>query len=167
MLHVNRSIRRLAAIGLSLGSLAPAAPAMAACSQSDLVGTWQVFFSSHYGYYSSSSTGSSGMDFTFNSSSNEGLLSWNCTIQIKPNGAFTADRSTCQGGLPIKVFGLVRPTSGPSCTYQGYLQTAGTVSARMDLTHGTLSRSKDHINGVGAFNLGLIKGAVMYSAVKL
>lgn len=166
MSHLNRSIRGLAAVALTLGGLAPAAPAMAACSQSDLVGTWQVYFSSHFGYFTSQSS-SSGHDFTFNSSSNEGLLSWNCTIQIKPNGAFTADHSNCQGGVPLKVFGLVRPTSGPSCTYQGYLQTPGAVGARLELVHGTLNRSKDHINGVGTLTLGPVKGAVMYSAIKL
>jgi hypothetical protein len=142
MSRLNRSIRRAAAAALALACLAPAAPASAACSQSDLAGTWQVFFTHHVA---------------------TPPLWMSCTFEIKPNGAFTADRSSCAGrsGVSRKAFGVIQPTGGQSCTYKGYVVIGG---LRLELSHATMNRPKDHLNGVGHPSGG---SPTIYSAVKL
>jgi hypothetical protein len=142
MSRLNRLIRGAAAGALALACLTPAAPAAAACSQSDLVGTWQFFFTHHVA---------------------TPPFWMSCTFEIKPNGAFTADRSTCagRGSVSRAAFGVIQPAAGQSCTYKGHVTVGG---VRFELTHATMRRSKDHLNGVGL--LGSLSPTT-YSATKL
>jgi hypothetical protein len=142
MSRLNRLIRGAAGAALALACLTPAAPASAACSQSDLVGTWQFFFTHHVA---------------------TPPFWMSCTFEIKPTGAFTADRSSCagRGGTSRKAFGVIQPAAGPSCTYKGYVVVGG---VRFELSHATMSRPKDHLNGVGL--LGSLSPTI-YSATKL
>ncbi|HWL69786.1 MAG TPA: hypothetical protein VNS22_15560 [Geminicoccus sp.] len=142
MSRLNRLIRSAATGALALACLVPAAPAAAACSQSDLVGTWQFFFTHHVA---------------------TPPFWMSCTFEIKPTGAFTADRSTCasRSNVSRKAFGVIQPTAGQSCTYKGYVVVGG---IRFELNHATMRRTKDHLNGVG-----LLRGLspTIYSATKL
>ncbi len=141
MSRLNRPIRAAAA-ALALACLAPAAPASAACSQSDLVGTWQFVFTHHVA---------------------TPPFWMSCTFEIKPNGAFTADRSSCagRGGVGRKAFGVIQPAGSQSCTYKGHVVVAG---VRFELSHATMSRPKDHLNGVGLIGSD---SATTYSATRL
>lgn len=141
MAFLPRSIRRVAALATVLACLAPSAPARAACTQKEVGGAWQVNFAVH--------TGSAKF--------------WmNCSLYLKPTGAFTTERSSCAAfsGYQREVFGMLRLARGQACGYEGYLYLG---SLRINLPHATMNRSKDHLDGVGT----LTDGTAMFAATRL
>jgi hypothetical protein len=120
-----------AALGLLLGG--QAGQALAACTQADAAGNWQVYSSSAENGFSS-------------------VWSY-CTLNIRPNGTFDTGGSSCtwMDGGTRRAWGLVRLVGAPGCIYNGYIYVNG---IRNDVIRATLNRSKDHVSGVGRFPNG-------------
>ena len=134
MFSFRKITRRLCGAVLGLMVAVQAGQAMAACTQADAAGSWQVYsFGYQRGYEPY----------------------WvRCDLQVKPNGVFDNSTSACSNsnGGSANTFGFVRLIGTQGCIFNGYIYVGGT---RSDITRATMNRSKDHVDGVGTFPGGL------------
>jgi len=108
--------------------------AMAACTQGDISGDWQVY--------------SQGYERGF-----EPYWTF-CTLRVKPNGVVDFNgQSFCRGmnSAQFPVWGYLQLVGTSGCIYSGYIVTNG---VRNNVPRATMNRSKDTLAGVGTFPAG-------------
>jgi len=139
MRMISKYVRRIgvAAIGCLM-----AGQAMAACSQADLTGDWQLY--------------SQGYERGF-----EPYWSY-CSLRVKANGVVDFDgQSFCRNNLgrQVPVWGYMRVVGMSACIYSGYLVSQG---IRSNVPRATMNRAKDTLAGAGEFP----GGNFVFTAVK-
>lgn len=141
--------RRLMGVVAILAGAGQAGSALAACAQSDVAGTWQAY--SLIAPLTSSPVGGA-----------QSLPYWyRCTFSIKPSGEINKQNSVCtnQANVNTPVSGTIT-TIGNGCILHGYYQIG---NVRITVSRGAMSRTKDHVDGVGSAPSGI----VIFNATKL
>lgn len=129
MSSMSASTRRLTASLVFCALVMTSGGAMAACSQADATGIWQIF--------------SQGYQRGFEPY-------WmRCVIFVNPNGTFS-NRSKCttMEGRDVAGTGQIKLVSATACTFNGFIQGGG---MRNQIVQTVMNRSKDHLEGVGLF----------------
>ena len=137
VLNLKTIVRRLGSVGLGILFAFQAGQVMAACVQTDVAGSWQVYM----------------MDVDYRPGQRP---SWTrCTLVVKPNGVFENTSSSCASsdGAVANVFGLFRLIGTQQCIFNGYVNGNG---ARGEFTRATMNRTKDHVDGVGTYPGGIL-----------
>jgi hypothetical protein len=133
MLRFPKNIRR-SLVALALTASLSVGEAMAACTQADVGGSWQAY---SFGYQ-------------------QGYEPYwtHCTLQVKLNGVIENGGSVCTSstGYRTSIWGYLRLIGTQGCIFSGYLVQNGIKS---EITRATMNRSKDHLDGVGAFPGGI------------
>jgi hypothetical protein len=90
-----------------------------------------------------------------------------CNLQVNPDGTFKSTQSSCtRGGQApaTPVAGTVKLINPQTCTLQ-INYAYGRIP--MNFLHGTMNRSKNHINGIGFSKVDRLSVISMYSGNKL
>ena len=125
-------IRHLSACLLAALAALPAGGALAACTQQNVAGIWQVYSLGYQRGYEPYWT--------------------RCVLQVNAQGTFLiGTKCADMHGREVPATGQLRLSSGPTCSYTGHITYAG---IRSDVRHATLDRAKNHIDGVGVFSGG-------------